>query len=80
MQGVADLGAQPPVAKLAFAGLRADDTMEVAALRALTTFYLFHPLEMLMHPLGLCLTERKDDLMWRDRVRHAKDVWALHPK
>jgi hypothetical protein len=49
-------------------------------MRALTTFYGFHPLEMLMHPLGLFPTEREDDPMWHDRVRHAKHVWALHPE
>jgi hypothetical protein len=47
---------------------------------ALTTFCGFHPLKMLTHPLGLFPTEKKDDLMWCDRVRLAKDVWALHPE
>jgi hypothetical protein len=24
-------------------------------------------------------TEKEDDPMWKDRVEHAKDVWALYP-
>lgn len=59
---------------------QADDTMEAIALRALTTFYGFHPLEMLMHPLGLFPTEQEDDPMWRNTVSHAKHVRALHPE
>jgi hypothetical protein len=59
-------------------GFRADDTIEVAALKALTTFYGYHPLEMMMHPLGLFPAEKRDDPMWCDRVRHAKDVRAMH--
>jgi hypothetical protein len=57
-------------------GFKADDTTEVAALKALTTFWRYCPLEMMMHPLGLFPVEKKDDLMWCDQVRHTKDVWA----
>jgi hypothetical protein len=53
--------------------------VRAAALKALTTFCGYHPLEMLMHPHGLFPTNKRDDLMWCDRVCHAKDVWALHP-
>jgi hypothetical protein len=60
-------------------GFRANDTTEAATLKALTTFYRYHPLEMMMHPLGLFPTEKRDDPMWCDRVRHAKDVWDMHP-
>jgi hypothetical protein len=28
--------------------------------------------------LGLFPAEKRDDPMWCDRVRHAKDVWAMH--
>jgi hypothetical protein len=31
---------------------------------------------MATHPIGLFPTEKEDDLMWTDRVDHAKDVWA----
>jgi hypothetical protein len=34
-------------------GFRADDTIEATAMKTLTTFYGYHPLEMVMHPLGL---------------------------
>jgi hypothetical protein len=60
-------------------GFRADDTSEVVALKALTTFCGYHPLEMMMHPLGLFPAEKREDLMWCDRMRHAKDVWTMHP-
>ena len=42
-------------------GFRADDTTKAAALKALTTFCGYHPLEMMMHPLGLFPTENRDD-------------------
>jgi hypothetical protein len=58
---------------------QAEDTIEAVALKALTTFCGYHPLEMLMHPHGLFPTKKRDDLMWCDRVCHTKDVWALHP-
>jgi hypothetical protein len=32
-----------------------------------------------MHPLRLFPIEKRDDPMWCDRVRHAKDVWDMHP-
>lgn len=38
---------------------RADDTMEVAPLRTLTTFYGFHPLEMLTRLIDLFPAERE---------------------
>jgi hypothetical protein len=34
-------------------GFRTDDTTEAAAMKTLTTFCGYHPLEMVMHPLGL---------------------------
>jgi hypothetical protein len=58
---------------------RADDTTEVVVLKALTTFCGYHPLEMMMHPLGLFPTEKRDDPMWCNIVGHVKDVWAMHP-
>jgi hypothetical protein len=56
-----------------------DDTIEAAAMKTLTTFYGYHPLEMVMHPLGLFPAENKDDAMWCNRVNHVKDVWAMYP-
>jgi hypothetical protein len=56
-----------------------DDTTKAAALKALTTFCGYHPLEMVMHPLGLFPTEKRDDPMWCNRVSHVKYVWAMHP-
>jgi hypothetical protein len=58
---------------------RAEDTIEAIALHGLTTFCGFHPLELSTHPIGLFPTEKEDDPMWKDRVEHAKDVWALYP-
>jgi hypothetical protein len=60
-------------------GFRVDDTTEATTLKALMTFCGYHPLDMMMHPPGLFLAEKKDDPMWCDRERHAKDVWAMHP-
>ena len=34
-------------------GLRADDTTEAATMKTLMTFCGYHPLEMVIHPLGL---------------------------
>jgi hypothetical protein len=48
-------------------------------MKTLTTFYGYHPLEMVMHPLGLFLAEKKDDPMWCNCVSHVKDVWAMYP-
>jgi hypothetical protein len=58
---------------------RTDDTTEAAAMKTLTTFYGYHPLEMVMHPLGLFPAEKKDDPMWCNRVSHVKDVWTMYP-
>jgi hypothetical protein len=60
-------------------GFRADDTTKVVAQKALTTFSGYHPLEMVMHPLGLFPAEKSDDPMWCNKVSHVKDVWAMHP-
>jgi hypothetical protein len=60
-------------------GYRAEDTIEAIALHGLTTFCGFHPLELATHPIGLFPTEREDDPMWKDRVEHAKDIWAIYP-
>jgi uncharacterized coiled-coil protein SlyX len=60
-------------------GFRAEDTIEYIALHVLTTFCGFHPLELSTHPIGLFPAEKEDDPMWKDRVEHAKDVWALYP-
>jgi hypothetical protein len=59
-------------------GFRVDDTIEATTL--LTTFCGFHPLEMPTHPIGLFPAEKEDDPMWKDRVEHAKHVWALYPR
>jgi hypothetical protein len=59
-------------------GYRAEDTVEVIALHGLTTFCGFHPLELSTHPIGLFPAEKEDDPMWKDRVEHAKDIWALY--
>jgi TolA-binding protein len=34
---------------------------------------------MMMHPLGLFPTEKRDDPMWCNRVSHVKDMCAMHP-
>jgi hypothetical protein len=60
-------------------GYRAEDTIEAIALHGLTTFCGFHPLEQSTHPIGLFLAEKEDDPMWKDRVEHAKDIWAIYP-
>jgi hypothetical protein len=60
-------------------GFRTDDTTEAAAMKTLTTFCGYHPLEMVMHPLGLFPAEKKDDPMWCNCVSHVKDVWAMYP-
>jgi hypothetical protein len=60
-------------------GFRVDDTTEAAALKALTVFCVYHPLDMIMHPLGLFPTKKRNDLMWCNRVSHVKDGWAMHP-
>jgi hypothetical protein len=60
-------------------GYRAEDTIEAIALHGLTTFCGFHPLELSTHPIGLFPAEKEDDSMWKDRVEHSKDVWALYP-
>jgi hypothetical protein len=60
-------------------GYRAEDTIEAIALHGLTTFCGFHPLELATHPIGLFPAEKEDDPMWKDRVEHAKDIWALYP-
>jgi hypothetical protein len=53
--------------------------IEAIALQGLTTFCGFHPLELSTHPIGLFPAEKEDDLMWKDRVEHAKDIWAIYP-
>jgi hypothetical protein len=53
--------------------------MEAIALHGLTTFCGFHPLEMSTHPIGLFPMEKEDDPMWKNRVEHAKDIWAIYP-
>jgi uncharacterized coiled-coil protein SlyX len=60
-------------------GYRAEDTIEAIALHGLTTFCGFHPLELSTHPIGLFPAEKEDDPMWKDRVEHAKDIWATYP-
>jgi hypothetical protein len=61
-------------------GYRAEDTIEAIALHGVTTLYGFHPLELSTHPIGLFPTDKEDDPMWKDRVEHAKDIWALYPR
>jgi hypothetical protein len=60
-------------------GFRTNDTTEAAAMKTMTTSCGYHPLEMVMHPLGLFPAEKKDDPMWCNRVSHVKDVWAMYP-
>jgi hypothetical protein len=48
-------------------------------MKTLTTFYGYHPLEMVMHALGLFPAEKRDDPMWCNRVSHVKDVCAMYP-
>jgi hypothetical protein len=60
-------------------GFRAEDTIESTSLHVLTTFCGFHPLELSTHPISLFPAEKEDNPMWKDRVEHAKDVWALYP-
>jgi uncharacterized coiled-coil protein SlyX len=35
-------------------------------------------LELSTHYIGLFPAEREDDPMWKDRVEHAKDIWAIY--
>jgi hypothetical protein len=58
---------------------RADTTTEAASMKTLMTFCGYHPLKMLIHPLGLFPAEKRDDPMWCNRVSHVKEVWAMHP-
>jgi hypothetical protein len=58
---------------------RAEDTIEAIALHGLTTFCGFHPLELSTHPIGLFSAEKEEDLLWKDRVEHTKDVCTLYP-
>jgi hypothetical protein len=60
-------------------GYRAEDTIKAIALHGLTTFCGFHPLELSTHPIGLFPAEKEDDPMRKDRVEHAKDIWAIYP-
>jgi hypothetical protein len=60
-------------------GFRTDDTTKAAAMKNLTTFCGYHPLEMVMQPLGLFPAEKKNEPMWCNRVSHVKDVWAMYP-
>jgi hypothetical protein len=60
-------------------GFREDDTTEATSMKTLTTFCGYHPLEMVMHPLGLFPAEKRDGPLWCNRVSHVKDVWAMHP-
>jgi uncharacterized coiled-coil protein SlyX len=60
-------------------GFRAKYSLESIALHGLTTFCGFHPLELSTHSIGLFPAEKEDDPMWKDRVEHAKNVWALYP-
>jgi uncharacterized coiled-coil protein SlyX len=63
-------------------GFRTNNTTQAAAMKTLTTFCGYHPLKMVMHPLGLFPAEKKDDPMWCNRVSHVKDVkdvWAMYP-
>jgi hypothetical protein len=59
-------------------GFKTDDITDATAMKTLTTFYGYHPLEMVMHPLGLFLTEKRDDPMWCNHVSHVKDVWVMY--
>jgi hypothetical protein len=34
---------------------------------------------MATHPIHLFPAEKEDDLIWRDHVDHAKDVWEIYP-
>jgi hypothetical protein len=61
-------------------GFRVDNTTEAAAMKTLTTFCGYHPLEMVMHPLGLFPAEKRDDPMWCNRVSHVKDIVAEPPE
>jgi uncharacterized coiled-coil protein SlyX len=49
-------------------------------MKTLTNFCGYHPLEMVMHPLGLFPAEKRDEPMWCNRVIHVKDVWAMYPE
>jgi hypothetical protein len=40
-------------------GFRTDDTTKAAAMKTLTTLCGYHPLEMVMHQLGLSLLRRR---------------------
>jgi hypothetical protein len=56
-----------------------DDTTEAVAMKTLMTFCDYHPLEMVMHPLGLFPAKKRDDPMWCNNMSHVKDMWAMYP-
>jgi hypothetical protein len=55
-------------------GFRSENTTEGTALKTLTTFCGYHPLEMVMHPLEFFPAEKRDDPVWCNHVSHVKDV------
>jgi hypothetical protein len=60
-----------------------DDTTEAAAMKTLTTFCGYHPLEMVMHPLGLFPAEKKDRwsrglLLPQERTRRSSMARLRH--
>jgi hypothetical protein len=64
-------------------GFRMDDTTEAAAMKTLTTFCGYHPLEMVMHPLGLFPAEKKDRwsrglLLPQERTRRSSMARLRH--
>jgi hypothetical protein len=82
---VVDIGAPSPIARVAFVGLRdpwfqVDDTIVAPAMHMLTAFYGFLPLEMTTHPIDLFPAEWENDPVWKDRIDHAKDVWAIYSR
>jgi hypothetical protein len=51
-------------------GHRLIDSWEAAAMKALTTFYEQHPLEVILAPAGLFPAVSESDPLWLDRLAH----------
>ena len=60
-------------------GHRLLDTWEVTAMRAMTTFYSQHPLEVVLSVFGLFPAHDPADPFWRDRMANVDTVVTLDP-
>lgn len=55
------------------------DSWKAAAMKALTTFYEQHPLEVVLAPAGLFSAVNEGDPLWLDRVAHLGILAGLDP-